>query len=65
MDFFYFICIFIYMQKESKYKTKIGMYHTIDKNIMKEFIELTEKKSINRSKLLEHYIADWIQNNRK
>ena len=53
------------MQKETKYKTKVGMYHTIDKNIMKEFIELSEKKSINRSKLLEHYISDWINKNKQ
>lgn len=53
------------MQKETKYKTKTGMYHTIDKNVMKEFIELAEKKSINRSQLLEHYISDWIKKNKK
>lgn len=49
---------------QGKYKTKIGMYHTVDKNIMNEFIELAKKKSINRSQLLEHYILDWIKKNK-
>jgi hypothetical protein len=52
------------MHKETKYKTKTGMYHTIDKKIMEEFIELAKIKSINRSQLIEHYISDWIKKNK-
>jgi len=52
------------MEIKGKYKTKVGMYNTINKDVMNEFIELSQKKSINRSQLLEHYIIDWIKKNK-
>ena len=49
---------------KQKYKTKIGIYSTIDVEVMKEFDRVCDKKAINRSKLLENFIKQWIEENK-
>jgi len=46
---------------QGKYKTKIGMYTTIDINVMNEFKRLSDENAINRSKLIENFLKQYIK----
>ena len=35
---------------------------TVDSNLIKDFNELTKEKFINKSKLIESFIASWVSN---
>ena len=47
------------------YITKEKINLTIDKEIYQKFREITEIKSINKSKLIENYIKQWLIENGK
>lgn len=52
------------MQPRNKYKTKIGMYSTIDVDVFEKFIKLANEKSINRSDLITKFLKKWTEDNK-
>ena len=42
-------------------KTKITKTYSIDFNLYEEFTNLTERKNINKSKLIEKLIKDFVE----
>lgn len=49
---------------KNEYLTKTKVNYSIDKNILIEFNEISKKKAINKSKLIELFIKDWNDKNR-
>lgn len=47
----------------TKYKTKERVNFSINKEIYVKFRKVTNDKSVNKSKLIEKLINDWIKNN--
>lgn len=38
---------------------------SIEIELLKEFRRLTEKKAVNKSKLIENYITSWLEDNKE
>lgn len=50
--------------KTNKYKTKVKVNFTINKNTSNEFNVLSKEKAINKSGLIELLITNWINKNK-
>lgn len=51
------------MKPTKGYKTKVIVNITIDVYVMEAFKELTDKKAVNRSKLIEGFMKEWMKAN--
>lgn len=48
----------------NSYITKIKVNYSINKEIVESFNKLTKEKAINKSRLIEIFIDDWIKKNK-
>lgn len=46
------------------YSTKIKVNYSVNKDIIKKFDKLTKEKAINKSRLIEIFISEWIEKNK-
>lgn len=51
------------MKPTKGYKTKVAINMTVDVEVMQKFKELTDKKAVNRSKLIEGFMKEWMKAN--
>lgn len=49
---------------KNEYLTKVKVNYSIDKNVIREFNEISKKKAINKSGMIELLIKDWNSKNK-
>jgi hypothetical protein len=50
---------------KNEYLTKIKVNYSISKNVIEEFNKVAKENAINKSGLIELFIKEWTQNNKK
>jgi len=49
---------------KNKKANRVKVYFTIDPNILSEFEKFLEEKYLNKSKLIEGFIVEYMKNNK-
>lgn len=51
------------MKKSNPSHTKIKVNHSVDKDIEKKFSEVADRLAVNKSALIEKFMAKWTKEN--